>query len=77
AEKVTVKDDFYHKKCFNCKRCTRAIDSLIACVAPDGDIYCKVCHKVVTRPDRPQVITDTGMIPADEDKAGCPRCGGK
>uniref|UniRef100_A0A0K2UFF9 LIM zinc-binding domain-containing protein n=1 Tax=Lepeophtheirus salmonis TaxID=72036 RepID=A0A0K2UFF9_LEPSM len=77
AEKVTVKDDVYHKHCFNCKRCTRAIDSLISCVAPDGDIYCKVCYKVVTRPDRPQIITDTGMIPADEDKVGCPRCNGK
>ena len=37
----------------------------------------KVCHKVVTAPERPQIITDTSQIPADDEKDGCPRCGGK
>ena len=37
----------------------------------------KVCHKAVTAPERPQIITDTSQIPADDDKEGCPRCGGK
>jgi hypothetical protein len=42
AEKLTVKNDVYHKRCFNCRRCSRAMDSLNVMVAPDGDIYCKV-----------------------------------
>lgn len=77
AEKVTVKDDVYHKRCFNCHRCSRALDSLAVMVGPDANIYCKVCHKVVTAPDRPQIITDMTGILADDEKEGCPRCGGK
>ena len=42
AEKLTVKDDVYHKRCFNCHRCSRALDSLIVMVATDSNIYCKV-----------------------------------
>ena len=42
AEKLTVKDDVYHKRCFTCHRCSRALDSLIVSTSPDGEIYCKV-----------------------------------
>ena len=48
AEKVTVKNDVYHKRCFNCRRCARAMDSLLVSVAPDGEVYCKVTDTVVT-----------------------------
>lgn len=44
AEKITVKDDFYHKKCLTCKKCARALDSLSLSVAPDANVYCKVKH---------------------------------
>lgn len=37
----------------------------------------QVCYKVVTAPERPQIITDTSQIPAEDEKEGCPRCGGK
>ena len=77
AEKITIKDDVYHKRCFNCRRCARPLDSLTVAVGNDGDIYCKVCHKVVTAPERPQFQTDTTVIMAEEEKEGCPRCGGK
>jgi len=76
AEKVCVKDVFYHKKCLTCAKCSRALDSLSVSVAPDGDIYCKVCYKIVTAPERPQ-ISDVAIIPAEDEKDGCPRCGGK
>jgi len=75
AEKVTVKDDFYHKKCLTCTKCSRALDTLGLSVAPDGNAYCKVCHKTVTAYERPQ--TDTSQIQAEDEKEGCPRCGGK
>ena len=46
AEKVAVKNDVYHKRCFTCRRCARAMDSLLVSVAPDGDVYCKVNKSV-------------------------------
>ncbi len=42
AEKITVKEDVYHKKCLTCNKCTRALDSLSLSVAPDANVYCKV-----------------------------------
>ena len=77
AEKVTVKDDVYHKKCLTCTKCSRALDTLGLSVAPDGNAYCKVCHKTVTAYDTPLTITDTSQIQAEDEKDGCPRCGGK
>ncbi|TRY73464.1 hypothetical protein TCAL_02229 [Tigriopus californicus] len=77
AEKVSMKEVFYHKKCFTCHRCTRHLDALGASVAPDNEVYCKVCFKVVTAPERPQYNTDTTILMAEEEKDGCPRCGGK
>ena len=77
AEKLTVKEDVYHKRCFTCFRCGRALDSLIVMTSTDGNIYCKVCYKVVHAPDRPQVNTDLAVIPAEEEKDGCPKCAGK
>ncbi len=78
AEKVPIKNDVYHKRCFSCHRCSRALDALGAFVDPTGgNVFCKVCFKVVTAPERPQYNSDTTVIPADEEKEGCPRCNGK
>jgi len=80
AEKLTVKEEVYHKQCFTCKRCNRFVDSLLVSVAPDQDIYCGVCLKIVTAPERPSLITDTTIIMGSGDpdlKDSCPRCGGK
>lgn len=41
AEKLTVKDDVYHKRCFSCHRCARALDSLIVMVSPDANIIAR------------------------------------
>jgi hypothetical protein len=46
----------------------------------DHDIYCGVCLKIVTAPERPTLITDTTIIMGSGDadtKDSCPRCGGK
>jgi DNA-directed RNA polymerase subunit RPC12/RpoP len=53
------------------------LDTLGLSVAPDGNAYCKVCHKTVTAYDTPITITDTSQIQAEDEKEGCPRCGGK
>ena len=42
AELMFSKDKKYHKKCFTCKSCTRPLDSMLACDAPNGDIYAGV-----------------------------------
>lgn len=42
AEKVTIKDDPYHKKCLSCNKCGRQLDSLSLSIAPDNNVYCKV-----------------------------------
>ena len=42
AEKVTMKEQQYHKKCFTCHRCCRALDALSVGIAQDNEIYCKV-----------------------------------
>ena len=54
----------------------RALDSLTVATAPDTNIFCRVCFKVVTANERPIVPTDTTVLMADEEKDGCPRCGG-
>jgi len=77
AEKLTVKDDVYHKRCFTCHRCSRALDSLTVSTSPDGEIYCKVCYKLVHAYERPQYQQDMTVIMAEEEKDGCPRCNGK
>ena len=49
AEKLTVKDDVYHKRCFTCKRCSRTLDSLTVMTSPDGDIYCRVTFSLINQ----------------------------
>merc|ERR1719206_283044 len=38
------KTQTYHKKCFSCNSCKRPLDSVLACDAPDKDIYCRGCY---------------------------------
>jgi len=44
AEAIPVKDRNYHKKCFCCNECGKALDSTNACNGPDGEIHCKTCY---------------------------------
>ena len=43
AEQMFSKGKTYHKKCFTCNTegCKKPLDSVSACDAPDGEIYCK------------------------------------
>ena len=46
----------------------------------DQDLYCGICYKKETAPERPQVMTDTTVIMGSGDtdvKDTCPVCGGK
>jgi len=44
AEKKQSRYRDFHKSCFNCKECSRLLDSTNACDGPDKDIYCKLCY---------------------------------
>lgn len=44
AEQMFSKNKTYHKKCFSCKSCKRPLDSVLACDAPDDEIYCRGCY---------------------------------
>ena len=37
---IFSKGQVWHKQCFKCSRCSRFLDSRIACDAPDDKIYC-------------------------------------
>ncbi|XP_061391835.1 muscle LIM protein Mlp84B isoform X1 [Musca vetustissima] len=44
AEQQLSKGRMWHKKCYNCCQCHRPLDSMLACDAPDKEIYCKACY---------------------------------
>jgi len=44
AEEVLAKGKAYHKTCFNCKSCRKALDSMQHCDGPDKEVYCKGCY---------------------------------
>ena len=35
----------WHKRCFNCANCNRHLDSTTVNDGPDGEIYCRGCHR--------------------------------
>jgi len=53
------------------------LDSYTVATSPDGEIYCKVCYKIVHAYERPQFQQDMTVIMSEEEKDGCPRCAGK
>lgn len=55
AEKVTIKADVYHRRCFTCNRCQRALDLMGAYVSPtDNHVYCKVLTTILPARDEPR-----------------------
>jgi len=44
AEQMFSRTQTYHKKCFSCNICKRPLDSVLACDAPDKEIYCRGCY---------------------------------
>ena len=58
----------------------RELANICAKYFPDQDLYCGICYKKETAPERPQVMTDTTVIMGSGDtdvKDTCPVCGGK
>ena len=38
----------WHKRCFTCGSCNRYLDSTTVNDGPDGEIYCRGCHRCLT-----------------------------
>ena len=41
---MTAKTGLYHRKCFTCFECKRALDYQRCVEGPDQEIYCKLCY---------------------------------
>ncbi|EDV37514.2 uncharacterized protein Dana_GF11368 [Drosophila ananassae] len=91
AELQLSKGKMWHRKCFNCARCHRPLDSVLACDGPDDNIYCKLCYAKAYGPKgvgyghTPTLVSTSyeytpncwGAIDRNGPKSenGCPRCG--
>jgi len=45
ADQIFSKGQVWHKQCFKCSRCSRYLDSRIACDGPDKKVYCNICYR--------------------------------
>ena len=73
---MTSKSGFYHKKCFTCGNCKRALDYQLCTEGPDSDIYCKLCYAYkFGHKAKPNLNTaDVAAIQGEEGNANtCPR----
>lgn len=44
AEQMLARGRSWHKECFKCGLCSKGLDSVSCCEAPDKMIYCKMCY---------------------------------
>lgn len=84
AEKMVSNKGLFHKKCFACDTCKRALDSQLACDGPNyGELYCKNCYqkrygptvRIFNESDAQKSLNLSKTKPIDPRKA-CHRCGG-
>ena len=61
AEKMVMRSGNYHKKCFTCAACSRALDHFGAVDSPQG-IQCQTCYAKSYGPSELRVLTDTDGI---------------
>ncbi len=48
AERVFASHGVFHRTCFKCHECKVILDSVTACDASDGEVYCKGCYARVS-----------------------------
>ena len=78
TERITSKSFNWHKKCFNCVKCSSPFGTIhYANEGPDSEIYCKSCFKKsFPNNEIPKLFNDTTIIKPAEPEGGCPRCDG-
>jgi len=83
AEKMVSTRGIYHRKCFSCEECRRALDSNLMTNGPGNTIYCNNCYTKSFGPtvrqfneeDAKRYLESTKIV-ANDPKKGCPRCKG-
>ena len=73
---MTTKTGFYHKKCFSCGSCKRALDYQLCTEGPDSNVYCKLCYAhMFGHKAKPNLNTaDVTAIQGEEGEPNtCPR----
>ena len=85
AEKMISLNNWYHKRCFTCRDCSRPMDSFLACDTPDGEIACKGCYNKqysctaynMSGGDMLKFLSTTTIMAPEGDATACPRCSGR
>ena len=73
---MTAKTGFYHKKCFTCIKCKRALDYQLCTEGPDNELYCKLCYSHTHgHKAKPNLnVADVAAIQGEEGaNDNCPR----
>ena len=78
AELVAMKSGHFHKRCFTCCNCKRALDMSNACDGPNGDVFCSNCYGKYFGAMKRWFEEDKSYnsIIKSQDGQGCPRCNG-
>merc|ERR1719244_1954224 len=81
AEKMIAGKMTFHKKCFTCEECSRALDSSLLTTGPDQRIYCHNCYVRRFGPTVQQFneelarrLVEAGQVKSTDPKHACPRC---
>ena len=79
TERIASKSHNWHKKCFNCIKCSTTLNTKThhPYEGADSEIYCKSCFKKsFPNNEMPKIFNDTTIIKPAEPEGGCPRCDG-
>ena len=79
AELVAMKSGHFHKRCFTCCNCKRALDMSNACDGPNGDVFCHNCYAkyFATSQLRYSQNIDPSKLKITNDPDSCRKCQGK
>ncbi len=73
---MSTKAGLFHKKCFTCGQCKRALDYQLCAEGPDSNIYCNLCYAYkFGHKAKPNLnVADVAVIQGEDgDQNTCPR----
>ncbi|XP_027436362.1 cysteine and glycine-rich protein 3 isoform X2 [Callorhinus ursinus] len=76
AEEIQCNGRSFHKTCFHCMACRKALDSTTV-AAHESEIYCKICYgRRSPKPARSATTSNPSKFTAKfGESEKCPRCG--
>ncbi|KAH7675957.1 mlp/crp family protein 1 [Aphelenchoides avenae] len=70
AEQILAGGNAWHKVCFKCKMCNKALDSTLCCEAEGGkELYCKTCYGRKYGPKGFRTASSSNTITMDKGEA--------